>query len=171
MSGFGVNRDLTLVPSACCFDVDSRWLMEKHDDLIVALKRLTIAQKLARFLMHLAIGLVAALLVGLVTWYTPDSIRKNISGGWIGLAVFTPTTFWIVARQYRNLWRRLSFWLTLVSILVIHLLGFTLVLRNFPEFRMLWYVPIMIVEVVLVALLIEEVVHRDEHAARNCDEK
>ena len=134
--------------------------MEKHDDPRAPLKQLTVAQKLVRFLLYLAVGMVAALLLGLVTWYTPASIRKNVSGGWIGLAIFTPMTFWIVARQYRRFWRRLSFWLTLVGILVLHLLGFTLLLRNFPEWRMFWYVPIMIVEVVLVALLVETVVHR-----------
>lgn len=110
-----------------------------------------------RVLRDIGLGLgiigVAALLV-LFNVYT----KTEVSAAWVGLAGFTPLTFWIVARHYRSIWHRPSFWLTLTGLLVIHLLGFTLVLRNYPAWRMLWYAPVLIIEVMLIGLVIEIVV-------------
>jgi apolipoprotein N-acyltransferase len=87
----------------------------------------------------------------------PKSIGQTVSAGWVGLVIFTPLTFWIVIRQYRFLWRQSTFWLTLIAMLLMHLIGFTILLRSYPGWRLFWYIPTMILEVVLIALVVEKV--------------
>jgi apolipoprotein N-acyltransferase len=110
-----------------------------------------------KFLLYIAIGLVLATCIGLVAWYMPKSIGQTVSAGWVGLVIFTPLTFWIVIRQYRFLWRQSTFWLTLIAMLLMHLIGFTILLRSYPGWRLFWYIPTMILEVVLIALVVEKV--------------
>jgi hypothetical protein len=85
----------------------------------------------------------------------------------MGVIIYTPIVFWYVARQYRRLWRRPSFWLTLSGLLVLHLLAFTLVLRNYPV-RPFWFMMIAIVEVALIPIVLDLVLprpHQTHHDA------
>jgi len=115
-------------------------------------------KKFLQFWRNVGIGLVIAVLIGLVAWYIPDSVGKKLSSGWIGLIGFTPLTIWVVVRHYRSVWHRPSFWQTLAGFMVLHVLGFIILLRNYPGWRMFWYAPVMIIEVMLIALVIEKVV-------------
>jgi hypothetical protein len=110
-----------------------------------------------RALRDVGFGFGMLVVAGLLVYYNVHA-QKELSTGWIGLAGFTPLTFWIVARQYRSSWRRPVFWLTLVALLVVHLLGFTILLRSYPDWRMIWFAPIMIIEVVLLGLVVEKAV-------------
>lgn len=86
-----------------------------------------------------AFALVFALLV-----YTGHTGR--LPWNWIALAVFTSGLFWVTIRQSRAYWRRLGFWLAIAGLLVVHLLAFISVLRVYPQWREIWFVPVMIVE-------------------------
>ena len=52
----------------------------------------------------------------------------------------------VTIRQSRAYWRRLGFWLAIAGLLVVHLLAFISVLRVYPQWREIWFVPVMIVE-------------------------
>jgi hypothetical protein len=86
-----------------------------------------------------AFALVFALLV-----YTGHTGR--LSGGWVGLAVYTCGLFWVTIRQSREYWRRQGFWLAIGGLLVVHLLAFIAILHAYPQWRMIWFWPIVIVE-------------------------
>lgn len=86
-----------------------------------------------------AFALVFALIV-----YTGHSGR--VSGGWFGLAVYTCGLFWVTIRQSREYWRLPGFWVAILGLLVVHLLAFVAILRAYPQWRMIWFVPIVIVE-------------------------
>ncbi len=59
---------------------------------------------------------------------------------------YTGLLFWVTMRQSRELWRRIDYWFTMVGLLVVHSLAFTAVLRAYPEWRMIWFMPVVIVE-------------------------
>jgi hypothetical protein len=65
--------------------------------------------------------------------------RRQIVGGLgVGLAA--------TVQGSRKYWRVVSFWFILTGLVCLHLLVFILILRNFPDFRVIWYVPIVILE-------------------------
>jgi hypothetical protein len=70
----------------------------------------------------------------------------EISAGWWGFVSFSGAFFWIVVRGSRPLWIRSGFWLLLVAFLVIHCSVFVAILRAYPDWRPIWFVPIVIVE-------------------------
>lgn len=70
----------------------------------------------------------------------------KIPSGWLALAVFTSCLFWITIRQSRAYWGRLGFWLAIAGLLVVHLLLFISILRGYPQWREIWFVPVIIVE-------------------------
>lgn len=113
-------------------------------------------QRVLRFLGYLAIGLVIAALIAVAAVYTPRSIQKKMSGGWMGLIFYTPIVFGYAARQYRRLWHRLSFWVTLSGLLILHVLAFTLVLRNYSVWPF-WFAVIAGVEVALITIVLDMV--------------
>jgi hypothetical protein len=69
-----------------------------------------------------------------------------VPGAWMALAVFTCGLFWVTIKQSRAYWRRLGFWLAIVGLLVVHLLVFVAILRAYPQWRQIWFVPVVIVE-------------------------
>ena len=86
-----------------------------------------------------AFALVFALLV-----YTGHTGR--LPWDWIALAVFTSGLFWVTIRQSRAYWRHASFWLVIAGLLVVHLLLFVAILRVYPQWREIWFWPVMVVE-------------------------
>ena len=79
----------------------------------------------------------------------------QISGGWIGLVVYTSGLFWVMIRRSRDYWRRPMFWLTVVSLMAVHSLAFVAILRSYPQWRMVWFAPVIIVEGVLIGMLLD----------------
>jgi hypothetical protein len=86
-----------------------------------------------------AFALVFALLV-----YTGHT--GGVPGRWIALAVFTSCLFWVTIRQSRTYWHRPGFWVAIAGLLVLHLLAFVAILRAYPQWRGIWFWPIVIVE-------------------------
>ncbi len=86
-------------------------------------------------------------------------------GGWVGLIFYTPIVFGYVVRQYRHLWRLTPFWFTVSGLLILHLLTFTLVLRNYPV-RPFWFAVISGVEIMLVNMVLDMVLPRPHQSHR-----
>jgi len=51
-----------------------------------------------------------------------------------------------MVKVYRAYWRRRMFWVACFSALAIHLGVFIPILRVYPEFKPIWYLPIIIIE-------------------------
>jgi hypothetical protein len=126
---------------------------------------MTIQWRVLRLSKYLAIGFIIATVVGVAAVYTPSSIERKMSGGWIGLVFWTPLVFGYAVRQLRRLWRRPSFWFTLSGILVTHLLGFTLVLRNYAV-RPFWFGLISAVEMIFITMVLDTILPRSDSTAR-----
>ena len=118
-----------------------------------------------RGLLDLAIYVgVGLALAGFAVWYGVHSARTGASGQlplrWIGLAGATAVTFWYPVRRYRRYWGHLSFWLKVVALLAVHLLGYTVLLLRIPEWRLLWFVPPSVVEGGVLVLVLNKLVGR-----------
>ncbi|MGC1105754.1 MAG: hypothetical protein WA876_04380 [Candidatus Acidiferrales bacterium] len=62
------------------------------------------------------------------------------------LAAWTVFLLWVAIKTYRRYWKHLLFWLALAILLGGHLALFTVILRNFPDFRPVWYIPVLVAE-------------------------
>jgi hypothetical protein len=76
------------------------------------------------------------------------SIREHIVdlGRWIFLAVYTGVLAWAAIAPFREIWNRAAFWLAVVGLLILHVLGFTFVLRAYADWRPIWFIPFVIIE-------------------------
>jgi len=72
--------------------------------------------------------------------------RIIIGFHWIGLAIATSILLWVLMNQYRKCWNRPRFWLTMLSVLTVHLAIFVPILRAYPGFKLIWWMPILMVE-------------------------
>jgi hypothetical protein len=73
---------------------------------------------------------------------------------WVGLAAYTLLVFGIGIREFRRSWRSAGFWAMLAALLAVHLAAYTAVLTLVPEWRLIWFFPITVVEgPVLVSIL------------------
>lgn len=134
----------------------------------MSLKAPTAAGRVLRFLLYLAIGLVVAGLVGITTWYFPSSASRLMDGGWVWLIIFTPIIFWYAARQYRPLWHRPLFWLTLSGLLVLHLLAFILIFRSYSP-RPFWLMVIAGIEAGVLVIVLDSILPRPRNRTHRHD--
>jgi len=111
----------------------------------MSLGRLSFWKIVQRFLLYVAIALVVLVFIAAVVILTKGRIGR-VSGGWFGLVVYTGLLFWVTIRQSREHWQRLGYWLAIAGFLLVHLLAFIAILRAYPEWRMIWYWPIVVVE-------------------------
>jgi cytochrome bd-type quinol oxidase subunit 2 len=75
-----------------------------------------------------------------------DKINGWFKGGWIGFLTYTALLFWITVRQSRRRWCHWSFWFAIACLLTIHCLAFVAILRIYPDWRVIWFWPITVVE-------------------------
>lgn len=76
---------------------------------------------------------------------------------WWSLAGTTALIFWAVVKQFRHHWRLLSFWLKVAALLTVHLLAYTVVLLKVPDWRLVWFVPLSVVEGGVLVLVLGKV--------------
>ncbi len=75
-----------------------------------------------------------------------DKVNTWFKDGWVGFLAFTALLFWITVRQSRRRWRHWSFWVVIACLLTIHCLAFVTILRIYPDWRVIWFWPITVVE-------------------------
>jgi hypothetical protein len=97
----------------------------------------------------LGLAIIAASLVLVV--YTMES-GKTVPFNWISFAGFTPIIFWLVLKQLKRFWHKTSLWLATAALLGLHLLGGFMVLRIWPSWPGVWFIPAGLVEVWLMFL-------------------
>jgi hypothetical protein len=65
---------------------------------------------------------------------------------WVMLTLFTGLLLYTMIKTDRTLWAVPGFWLLCFGFLGIHLAVFISVLRIYPDFRPVWYVPVVVAE-------------------------
>jgi hypothetical protein len=70
------------------------------------------------------------------------------SGRSLSLVLLTVVVFAIVIGEFRACWRRVSFWLTIVVILGLHIAACRLAVSAFSEWRAIYLTPIVYLEIV-----------------------
>jgi hypothetical protein len=109
----------------------------------MSLSELTLGKIVQRFFVYIGIALVVLVVFGVTIVLSKGA---KISGDWIALTIYTSGLFWVTIRQSRRYWRRPGFWLAIAGLLVVHLLAFVAILRAYPQFRGIWFWPIVIAE-------------------------
>ena len=104
-----------------------------------------------RLLLYLGLAFAAltvfALFFALSIWLgILDKVDGWFKGGWIGFLVYTALLFWITVRESRRRWNHWSFWLVTAGLLTIHCFAFVDILRVYPDWRVIWFWPITVVE-------------------------
>ena len=100
-----------------------------------------------RSLLYFGLALAGLAIIGLLLAISIHT-GMALTVGWIGLTGYTSLLLWVAIGKSREHWHRPMFWLTIVSLLGVHLLVFIAVLRSYPQWRMIWFLPIVVVEAV-----------------------
>ncbi len=113
------------------------------------MKPLAIGKLVRRVLLYIGLALAflaaASLILALSIW-TGITIRRQ----WIALAMWTAIVFGVVARNRKQQWDRMTFWLALAGLLMIHLLAYVAVLNTYPQWRLVWFALVSMVEAPLL---------------------
>ncbi len=104
---------------------------------------MTFGKIVQRFFLYVGIALAVLAVFAAVIVFSKGA---KLPSGWLALGVFTSCLFWITIRQSRAYWGRPGFWLATTGLLVVHLLLFIAVLRAYPQWRGIWFVPVIIAE-------------------------
>jgi hypothetical protein len=120
---------------------------------------MTMRNILRRLLLYLGLALSFLAVMALIVVV---SVRTGFSipVRWVGLPVFTGVIGWFIFHQYRTLAKDAWFWLTAISIMVVHLIGFVVLLVYFERWPLVWYLPATLVEVALIVVIMEKVSDR-----------
>lgn len=115
----------------------------------------------------LYLGLAVGSLVG-IGLLVAFSVHTGIAltGSWIGLAGYTSLLFWVVISRSRERWSQPKFWLVMVGLLAVHLIAFAAVLRSYPAWPMIWFLPIVIVESAAFSVILDMVLSSPKRARK-----
>jgi hypothetical protein len=113
----------------------------------------TLGRIVRRSLLYVGLAVAALAGIGLLV-----AIRIHTSialtSGWIGLVGYTSLLLWVTISRSRERWHRPMFWLAVVGLLVVHLLTFAEILRSYAEWRMIWFLPVVIFEAGLFSIIL-----------------
>jgi hypothetical protein len=113
-------------------------------------------KRILTFLLEILFGLVLA--GAIILYAAVGPFRWMPSLRWWSLAGTTALIFWAVVKQFKRYWHVLSFWYKVGGLLIIHCLAYTAVLLRVSEWRLLWFVPLSVVEGGLLVLALDKLV-------------
>jgi hypothetical protein len=70
----------------------------------------------------------------------------RFSFAWFGVVIWGTLVCYAVAVQYRTDWAHAEFWALLLLLFCLHCVLFASILRRFPEFPAIWFVPLAFIE-------------------------
>jgi hypothetical protein len=117
------------------------------------LSQLTAQSTALRVLLYFGIAFAFLAVCSLLVFL---SVRTGVTdpGKWIFLGVYTAVLLWAVVGTSKEHWHHAGFWGVVAGLLALHLSGFVALLRYYPTWRPLWYIPVVIVEAGLFALIL-----------------
>jgi len=107
------------------------------------LSEMTFGKIVQRLFMYVGIALAVLVVFAVVIVLSRGA---RIPSEWLALAVYTAGLFWVAIKQSREYWHRPSFWLAISGLLVVHLLAFVAILRAYPKWHAIWFIPVVVVE-------------------------
>lgn len=105
-----------------------------------------------RSLLYLGTALASLAIFALIFFLTVRS-GTSVPFRWVMLTVFSVALLFIILKYYRAFWNRPALWLCCAGVLTVHLAIFIPILRSYPEFRPLWFVPIVVVEAAIAGAI------------------
>ena len=119
----------------------------------------TISGNIRRAFLYLGLAVASLVGIGLLVGF---SVHTGIAltGGWIGLAGYTGLLFWVVISRSGERWYQPGFWFVMVGLLAVHFVAFAAVLRSYPAWPMIWFLPIVIVESAVFSVILDMVLTR-----------
>ena len=119
-------------------------------------ERLTFGKVLRRLPLYVGFALASLLVVTVVVFAAIHfGFTNYLTGGWIGFVGYTGLLFWIIVREGKAHWYRWRYWLAVSAMLVTHSWIFVSILRVYPNWRMIWFWPITVVEGGILGAAIE----------------
>lgn len=109
----------------------------------------------------LYVGLAVASLV-ILSGLLASSIYTGISVPevWVAFIFWTVFLCLVVVKQAAAYRTKAKFWLAMATLLLTHLVIFVPILRLYPEWRPIWFVPVVVVEAGLWDILLSATVLR-----------
>jgi hypothetical protein len=104
-------------------------------------------------LLGIALACVVILAIIFALLIKTGAMAHPIGRGWFGFVPWTGILFWVICKQFKGERRRIRFWIAFICLLLIHTLGFVLLLRKYPELGLGWFVPITMLEVFCMVLI------------------
>jgi RsiW-degrading membrane proteinase PrsW (M82 family) len=111
----------------------------------------TVPEIVHRAFRYTAIALAAFVAIVLFVVLTHGA---EVPFHWVFLGLFTSGLFWITVKQSREYWRHPGFWVVMGALLGLHLVIFVSILRVYPDWRPLWFVPTITIEAGLFGALL-----------------
>jgi len=107
----------------------------------------TVVWVLRRLLLYFGLAIAALTVFALFFALSIHfGIADKITGSWIGFVGYTGLLFWITVKLSRRRWSHWTFWVVIAALLTIHSLAFVVILRAYPEWRVIWFWPITVFE-------------------------
>ena len=85
---------------------------------------------------------------------------------WVGFAEFAGVLIFVIIKTDREYWNRPAFWMICAGLLIVHLAIFIPVLRTYPEFKLVWWVPIVIAEASVFGIICDMLLMRTARSSR-----
>lgn len=118
------------------------------------LKHFTFVAVIKRALLYVLIAL-AFIAVIVILFAASVYTGLTVSSTWAAFVVWTACLCWLVVTQLRRYWHRSPFWIGMSGLLVLHVFCFIWVQQLVPEWRSIWFVPIVLVEAGVWAACLE----------------
>lgn len=123
----------------------------------VSLKNLSTAKVVRRSLLYVGLAIISFASLS-VLFALSIYTGVNISRLWLAFAMWTGLLCWIGFRQFRDSWRKSIFWVGMAGLLALHTTVFTIILRNYPDWHPIWFIPIVIVEAGVWGAILEALI-------------
>jgi hypothetical protein len=81
---------------------------------------------------------------------------------WIALSYWTSFLIWLICKLNEANLKQVRFWVTLFCLLLIHVTAFVVVLKRYPEWRLIWYVPIVVIEEPCMGMVLQVVMRNKQ---------
>jgi hypothetical protein len=103
----------------------------------------------------LAFAFAFVVVVGMLNDYSRD--HGVPTADTVRMTLFTGVTFVAVAVQFKRYWRHVSFWLFTAMLLAVHVLGYVLFLRNFPDLPLPVFAAVSLLEIPVLCSVLYKV--------------
>lgn len=117
------------------------------------MKELNLWKNVRRCLLYVGLALIflaVFTLLAVLSVHTGIVVPRR----WAGLVFWTPFLFWWVVKPLKRHWKRPAFWWAVSGLLILHLLALCAVLVHYPQWPLVWFVPVSIVEAGLYTVVL-----------------